>query len=137
MTNSANGEGMFKELLETLLRNPYTPIEWERYTPYDQLPPRPPLTVHQQITVEPKLLDRYVGRYGTPPDLILVIRREGDHLSVQENDEPKQELFAETDRDFFSKAADDVFTFEVDAQGRTTSMTLHTDGRDIPIKRID
>jgi CubicO group peptidase (beta-lactamase class C family) len=137
MTNSANGEGMFKELLETLLRNPYTPIEWERYTPYDQLPPRPPLKVHQQITVEPKLLDRYVGRYGTPPDLILVIRREGDHLSVQENDEPKQELFAETDRDFFSKAADDVFTFEVDAQGRTTSMTLHTDGRDIPIKRID
>ncbi len=137
MTNSANGEGMFKELLETLIKNPYTPIEWEGYTPYDKLPPRPPLKVHKQITVDPKLLDRYVGRNGTPPDLVLVIRREGDHLSIQENDEPKQELFGETDRDFFSKVADDVFTFEADGQGRITSMTLHTDGKDIPLKRID
>jgi CubicO group peptidase (beta-lactamase class C family) len=137
MTNSANGEGMFKELIETLLKNPYTPIEWERFTPYDKLPPRPLLKVHKQITVDPKLLDRYVGRYGTPPDLILVIRRDGDHLSVQENDEPKQELFGETDRDFFAKVDDDVYTFEVDGQGQITSMTLHTDGKDIRLKRID
>jgi CubicO group peptidase (beta-lactamase class C family) len=137
MTNSANGEGMFKGLLETLLKNRYTPIEWEGYTPYDKLPPRPPLKVHKQITVDPKLLARYVGRYGTPPDLILVIRREGDHLSVQENDEPKQELFGETDRDFFAKGNDDAYTFEVDGLGRITSMTLHADGRDIPLKRID
>ena len=33
MTNSSNGEGIYKELLETLLRNPYTPIEWEGFTP--------------------------------------------------------------------------------------------------------
>jgi CubicO group peptidase (beta-lactamase class C family) len=137
MTNSANGEAMFKELIETLLKNSYTPIEWEGYTPYDKLPPRPPLKVHKQITVDPKLLDRYVGRYGIAPDLILTIRRGGDHLSVQENDEPKQELFAESDRDFFSKVADDVFTFEVNDQGRIASMTLHTDGKDIPLKRID
>jgi CubicO group peptidase (beta-lactamase class C family) len=43
MTNSSNGEGIYKELLETLLRNPFTPIEWEGFTPYDQLPPRAPL----------------------------------------------------------------------------------------------
>ena len=43
MTNSANGEGIYKALLETLLRDTFTPIEWERYTPYDQLPPRKPL----------------------------------------------------------------------------------------------
>jgi CubicO group peptidase (beta-lactamase class C family) len=137
MTNSANGEGMFKDLLESLLKNPYTPIEWEGYTPYDKLPPRQPLKVHKQIAVDPKLLDHYAGRYGTPPDLILTIRRESDHLSVQENDEPKQELFGETDRDFFSKVADDVFTFEIDGQGSIISMTLHTDGKDIPLKRID
>ena len=35
MTNSENGEGIHKELLETLLKNTYTPIEWERFTPYD------------------------------------------------------------------------------------------------------
>jgi hypothetical protein len=137
MTNSSNGEGIFKELLETLLKDTFTPIEWEGYTPYDKLPPREPLKVHKVVAVDSKLLDHYVGRYGVPPDLVLTIRREGDHLSVQENDEPKQELFPESERDFFSKAADDVFTFDVDDQGHATKMTLHTDGKDIPIKRID
>jgi CubicO group peptidase (beta-lactamase class C family) len=36
MTNSSNGEGIYKELLETLLKNTYTPIEWEGFTPYNQ-----------------------------------------------------------------------------------------------------
>lgn len=35
MTNGSNGEGIFKELLETLLRNKFTPIEWEGFQPYD------------------------------------------------------------------------------------------------------
>jgi CubicO group peptidase (beta-lactamase class C family) len=36
MTNSANGEGIYKELLETIQRNTFTPIEWEGFTPYNQ-----------------------------------------------------------------------------------------------------
>ncbi|HMD31727.1 MAG TPA: serine hydrolase domain-containing protein [Candidatus Acidoferrales bacterium] len=40
MTNSGNGEGIYKELLETVLANTFTPIEWEGFTPYNQLPPR-------------------------------------------------------------------------------------------------
>jgi hypothetical protein len=36
MTNSSNGEGIFKDLLETILKDTFTPIEWEGYTPYDQ-----------------------------------------------------------------------------------------------------
>jgi CubicO group peptidase (beta-lactamase class C family) len=38
MTNSSNGEAIYKELLETLLKNTFTPIEWERFTPYDAPP---------------------------------------------------------------------------------------------------
>jgi CubicO group peptidase (beta-lactamase class C family) len=41
MTNSSNGEGIYKGLLEAVLRNTYTPIEWEGFTPDNQLPPRP------------------------------------------------------------------------------------------------
>lgn len=33
MTNSSNGEGIYQELLETLLKNTYTPIEWEGFEP--------------------------------------------------------------------------------------------------------
>jgi CubicO group peptidase (beta-lactamase class C family) len=137
MTNSGNGEGIFKELLETLLKDNLTPIEWEGYTPYEKLPPRPALKQHKQVAVDGKVLDRYVGRYTVPPDVVVVVRREGDHLSVQENDEPKGELLPESDADFFSPTADDVFTFQTDAQGRVTGMVLHTGGREIAIKRMD
>jgi CubicO group peptidase (beta-lactamase class C family) len=36
MTNSANGELIFKELLETLIGDTFTPWKWEEYFPYDQ-----------------------------------------------------------------------------------------------------
>jgi len=137
MTNSSNGEGIFKELLETLIRNTFTPIEWEGYVPYSQLPPRKPLKVHKEVVVDSKLLDRYVGRYGEPPNLILTVKREGDHLSIQENDEPKQELFAESEIKFFNKVNADELTFQVDSQDRVTAIVLHVDGKDIRIKRID
>ena len=136
LTNSSNGEGIFKELLETLLKNTFTPIEWEGYTPYDKLPPRPQLKEHKIAQVPQELLDKYAGRYGDPPNLILTVRREGDHLSIQENDEPKQELFPETQHRFFSKSSDDVFSFQIDSTGRVASMTLHAPGRDILIKRL-
>src|SRR5882724_5491190 len=70
VTNSSNGEGIFKELLETLLGDTFTPIEWEGYTPYDKLPPREPLRQHALVAVDSKLLDTYAGRYGDPPNLI-------------------------------------------------------------------
>jgi len=98
---------------------------------------RAPLKQHTEVRVRAELLEKYVGRYGEPPNLILVVRREGDRLSIQENDEPTQDLFAESERDFFSKVADDALTFETDSQGRVTRMVLHTGGRDIPINRID
>lgn len=137
MTNSGNGEGIYKALLENLQKNSFTPIVWEGFTPYDQLPPRPALKRHVEVRVGPEVLEKYVGRYGEPPNLILTIRREGDHLSIQENEEPKQELFPESPTDFFSKVADDVLTFEMDSQGHVAGIVLRTGGREIPIKRID
>jgi len=37
MTNSSNGESIFKGLLEKIIGDTYTPWEWERYEPYDIL----------------------------------------------------------------------------------------------------
>jgi len=137
MTNSSNGEGIFKELLETLLKDTSTPIEWEGYTPYNLLPPRPPLPKHTTVHVDSSVLDRYVGKYKVPggPPIVLAIQREGDHLTVQENQEPKQNLVPESDTQFFSTVADDVYRFEINGRGQVTTMILHTDGRDIRIPR--
>jgi CubicO group peptidase (beta-lactamase class C family) len=73
MTNSSNGEGIYKEPLETLLKNTYTPIEWEQFTPYNQLPPRPPLRQHKEVAVDPKVLEKLVGRYQFNPDTMLTL----------------------------------------------------------------
>ncbi len=98
---------------------------------------RKPIKEHKEIVADPRILTRYIGRYGEPPNLILTVRQEGGHLSVQENDEPKQEVFAENENRFFSKVSDDEITFEVDAGGRVTRMIIHTGGQIIPIKRLD
>jgi CubicO group peptidase (beta-lactamase class C family) len=42
MTNSSNGEGIFKPLLDALLGDTGFPFEWEGYTPYNLLSPLPP-----------------------------------------------------------------------------------------------
>lgn len=36
MTNSENGESIYKELLEIALKDIYTPLEWKNHIPYDQ-----------------------------------------------------------------------------------------------------
>lgn len=36
MTNSANGESIYKELLEITIADTYTPLEWNGHVPYDQ-----------------------------------------------------------------------------------------------------
>ncbi|HEV3318010.1 MAG TPA: serine hydrolase, partial [Candidatus Angelobacter sp.] len=136
MTNSSNGEGIYKELLETLLKNTFTPIEWEGFAPYDQLPPRPPLKQHKEIALSPNILDKYSGRYSVSPDLIVIVVREGNHLTIKEGAE-NHEIFPESERDFFSKTADDEITFEVNSQGQVTGMVLRTGGRTMPIKRIE
>jgi len=136
MTNSSNGEGIFKELLETLLRNTFTPIAWEGFTPYGELPPRKPLPKHTEIELDSKLLDRLVGRYALP-GAVLKVSRQGGHLLLQENEEKPGELFPEGGLRFFSKSSDDAVSFELDGEGRVTQLVIHTGGRSIPVKRIN
>ncbi len=136
MTNSSNGEGIFKDLLESLLGNTFTPIAWEGFTPYYELPPRKPLPKHDEIAVDPKLLDRLAGRYAIPGAVLKITRQDG-HLALQENDEAPGELFPEAELRFFSKTSDDVVTFELDGGGKAARLVIHTGGRSIPVPRID
>lgn len=130
MTNSSNGEGIYQQLLEGVLANSLTPLEWEGFR-------RGPAKEHKQVSLSVAVLNRYAGRYGEAPNLIMTIRREGDHLAGQSGNGPAVELFAESEKQFFTKSGDAVLTFEVDGRGRATGMVLHADGKDMPIRRID
>src|SRR5271157_1747071 len=91
---------------------------------------------HKEITVDPKLFDGYVGQYQLAPNFILTITREGGRLYAQATNQPKLPIFPEGERDFFYKAVDAQITFETDANGRATSLTLHQNGANMPAKRI-
>jgi D-alanyl-D-alanine-carboxypeptidase/D-alanyl-D-alanine-endopeptidase len=92
---------------------------------------------HKQVTVDPKLFDGYVGRYQLAPNFIITISREGDHLFEQATAQPKFEIFAEGDRDYFLKVVDAQITFVTDSQGHATELILHQNGRDAHGNRVE
>jgi CubicO group peptidase (beta-lactamase class C family) len=97
----------------------------------------PPLAAHQEITLDPKILDRYTGVYQLAPGITLTFTREGAHMFSQPTNQPKIEIFAASEKEFFLKVADAQITFETGEDGRATAATLHQNGRDQKAKRVE
>jgi hypothetical protein len=136
LTNSSNGEGIFKPVLDALLGPTHFPFEWELYTPYTELPPLPKLKQHTRVTLTAEQLKRFVGRYGLSPQVVLTVTAGDGRLFIQENDEPKQEYLAQSEHDFYSTASSDEVTFSP-ADGSTAQvMILHLGDKDVPLKRL-
>lgn len=89
------------------------------------------------IALAPKVLDKYVGRYEVTPAFVMDVTLDGNHLMVQATGQDKNEIFAESEREFFSKVIDGRITFEVDGQGRVTGLVIHQGGMDTPAKRLE
>jgi CubicO group peptidase (beta-lactamase class C family) len=122
LANAATSAGV--EDVGVHLLNPNLPLA-------DPKPPEPPKQ-HTQIHIDPTLLDNYVGRYQLMPNLILEITRDGDRLFGQAFPQgiaaPKFEVFAESEKKFFSKKGHEIL-FETNTDGRAISLTLHRAGR--------
>jgi hypothetical protein len=86
------------------------------------------------VSVEPKVLDGYVGRYQMGPGTITITRQNGQ-LMGKLGELPPFEMFPTSPRDFYITNFDARFTFEVDAHGKTTAIVMHTD-TDIRAPRV-
>lgn len=135
MTNSSNGEAIFKPVIDSVLGATSFPFDWDGYTPYNLLPPLPKLKQHKTVSLRPEQLNRLVGRYSYPPDIILSVTIENGHLFIQENDEPKQEFLAESPQDVYSRTSTDEYTFKP-ASGTAEILILHLDDKDLQFKRV-
>ena len=91
---------------------------------------------HNEVKVDPKVFDGYVGSYELVPGFVITITREGEHLMAQATGQQKAEIFPESEREFFYKVVDAQITFVTDALGKTTGLVLHQNGRDLPGKRV-
>jgi hypothetical protein len=136
MTNSSNGEGIFKPLADALLGNTGFPFDWDGYTPYDKLPPLPKLKEHKKATLTPDQLNRVAGKYALSADIVLTVTMGSGHLFIRENDEPKQEYLPESPSDFYSATSSDECTFRPET-GPVQTLVLHLDnGQNPELKRV-
>jgi hypothetical protein len=94
-------------------------------------------THHKEIKVDAKIFDGYVGNYQLAPNFSITITRDGDHLFEQATNQPKLEIFPESDKDYFLKVVDAQIMFVTDAEGRATELILHQGGADQHAKRVE
>ena len=89
----------------------------------------------REIKVDSKILDAYVGTYELRPSP-LIITKEGDKLMAEGPGQPKAELFAASETEFFLKTADAGVTFVRDAQGKVTHLMLRLYGQNIHAEKL-
>ncbi len=89
------------------------------------------------IDLDSAVLERYTGDYKLTPTAVLTVTREGTQLFAQLTGQPKAEIFAQSESEFFYKIVKARISFETDSQGRTTGLVLHQNGRNMNAPRID
>ena len=89
----------------------------------------------KEITVAPKILERYVGTYQLAPKINMMITLEGGQLMSQVSGQGKVPLFATSETKFFPKVVDAVIEFGKDDRGAGAYLVLHQGGRDMKAPR--
>jgi D-alanyl-D-alanine-carboxypeptidase/D-alanyl-D-alanine-endopeptidase len=96
------------------------------------LAPPPSTKVRTEITVDPTVLETYVGVYQLAPTFAITITREGSSLFAQATGQPRFQIFAEAPTEFFLKVVDAQITFEKDSTGKVVRLILHQGGQNVP-----
>jgi hypothetical protein len=90
----------------------------------------------KEITLDPKVLGKYVGEYQIGTNIIVSISLEDGKLLGQLAGQTKFVLLPESETQFFSRDVNAQITFTVDTEGNVTGFTLHQGGGNTPAKKI-
>lgn len=122
MSNSANAEGIFKEVLEKIIGDVFTPWDWENYQPYK--PSVFPVVNNIPIARDTSL-KQYVGIYAADT-VNAVVALEDGKLKIALDKGGLQKSTMNMDRpDFFSlEMAAIQFQFARDAAGKIEKMII-------------
>ena len=77
--------------------------------------------------MDPKILAAYAGDYALGLQT-MTVTSEGSRLFVKITGQPRFELFAKSDTEFFLKVIDAQVTFDRDDSGKVTNLVLHQGG---------
>jgi bla regulator protein BlaR1 len=78
----------------------------------------------QSIIVAPAVLDRYVGFYQRSVYSLVAITRDGPQLLAQCTGFPAEEIFADSETEFWTKTGPRL-KFVLDGQGQATAVVVH------------
>jgi serine-type D-Ala-D-Ala carboxypeptidase/endopeptidase len=85
-------------------------------------------TSHTEITIDPSLLDRYLGRYEIKDEGTFTVAREDNFLTLESPADwglPKLRIRPETDRDFFAAELPLRITFQIDAGSHVSGFLIY------------
>jgi CubicO group peptidase (beta-lactamase class C family) len=89
-----------------------------------------PLKVlHRESPIDQSLFDKYVGRYEVAGQFSLQITHDGNRFFIQVFGQPRAELFAKNNEEFFLRVVDGEVTFQTDPNGRAHSLILKQNGK--------
>jgi CubicO group peptidase (beta-lactamase class C family) len=84
----------------------------------------------KEVQVDATVLERYVGEYELTPAFKIAVTRDGARLFIQATGQPRLEIFAESESEFFLKVVDARITFLADG------LILHQGGMDQKAKKV-
>ncbi|QQS40327.1 MAG: serine hydrolase [Acidobacteriota bacterium] len=90
-----------------------------------------------EATVAEDVLKSYIGRFQIAPNFVLTVTVENGRLMTQATGQPKVEVTPEDEDVFVLRSAGAKLTFQRDASGKVTGLTLNQGGRDIDAPKID
>lgn len=91
------------------------------------------------ISIEPDLLDRYLGHYELNPKTIVTVRRDENDLIARLSGQMFFSLVPESDEKFFYRNSNihAQLSFTVESSGRAVAVTLHQNGLEQTAARVD
>jgi CubicO group peptidase (beta-lactamase class C family) len=116
MTNSDNGESIFKELVERLT-GVTIPWGWEGYTPY-----------RATVKLSMETMQSLVGEYDGKLKVFITIADGRLKVAAPGADLPPTNLYAENDHHFFLKVMATDIEFIKDASGKVVKAVLDDEG---------
>jgi CubicO group peptidase (beta-lactamase class C family) len=101
------------------------------------VPDKPVLEDKPEVTVDPKILDAYVGDYELRPGFIISISKDNDHLAARATGQPSFPMYAVSNTAFRLRVVPAEIVFDDVVQGETAQRAiLHQNGANLPLKRI-
>ena len=106
----------------------------------DRLQPAPDKTSlgdKPEVTIDPKVLDAYVGDYELRPGFIISFWKDQDHLVARATGRPSFPMYAVSDTAFRYRGVPTEVVFDETTEGgKAQNAILNQNGRSLPLRRI-